>query len=556
MALADVRFTSADCELFERYPRKVRFRDELVPPADKERFRDLRMRLKEVATAVAAEAQVAVPLRAHASSYSQNGYSQTDLWACAYPAVVPNKSYGLQVAAIVSARGVEVCLCLGAGQSQLRDPADTAEAEAALAQLKVALSTVPTAVVGELTRRLGGAFREPALRRRWREEPHTSDFATLRQWLAYASGPDGEGASISVDVDRDDVQYERIGPMLLQMADASAPLLERVYGQRAAAPAARRAARRRAPAQRALKQGPRRITARLLGPLARELYVDTSLLQRIADDLDRRNQVVLYGPPGTGKTFVAQRLAELLAPDEACRELVQFHPSYSYQDFVIGFRPVGNGDGGLAYELQDGPLLRLARHAAAHPDERHILIVDELNRGNLPRVFGELLYLLDYRDRPISLMHTPPPGSRAAGPPFDASGRFKLPGNLWVVATMNTADRSIGQIDVALRRRFCFVPFFPGEGELDGLLARWVARQRTEVRPLAGWVDALNAQLREDFGRHLQVGHSYFMRDRLTLADVRRIWASDIMPFLEEQLFGHPASELAKYELSAIRAGR
>jgi MoxR-like ATPase len=549
MALARVGFSSDDCALFERYPRKVPFKDPFVPRVDKDRFRGLRNRLKLQVTSLMEEAATKLPLRPHASSFSQNGRSQTDLWACVYPAVVPNKSYGLQVAIIISAQGIELCLCLGAGTSQMKDPVAKAEAEVALRTLKRRLRRTPRSVQA----RLSGGLESDGwqLRRSWREPAGTTDFARLDDWLDYAGGPGGDGASISRNIDRSEIDAysPRIGPMLLDLVNASAPLLEYVY--RGVRPHG--VLRDVIASRRGAARGPPPTRARALAALSASLHLDDAFLREIVKALEDRRQVILYGPPGTGKTYVARKLIEQLAPDEACRDVVQFHPSYTYEDFVLGFRPELDGGNELAYRLREGPLLRLARHAFANPRQRHVLLVDEINRGNLPSIFGELLYLLEYRDEWVSLMYAPAAGADAGL--IDERGRFKLPDNLWLVGTMNTADRSIGLIDAALRRRFHFIPFFPGEGALDGVLRRWLARQSRAVQPLAGWVDALNAQLSEQLGRHMQIGHSYFMRDRLTLADVERIWRADIMPFLEDRLFGRPDGELQRYELARIRRG-
>jgi len=132
---------------------------------------------------------------------------------------------------------------------------------------------------------------------------------------------------------------------------------------------------------------------------------------------------------------------------------VQFHPSYSYEDFVQGYRPNDEGSG---FVLRDGPLLRAAKRALESPSATHVLIIDEINRGNLAKVFGELYYLLEYRKSEITLLYADKP--------------FRLPENLWIIGTMNTADRSIAIVDGALRRRFYFVPFFPDEPPID---TRW-----------------------------------------------------------------------------------
>ena len=122
--------------------------------------------------------------------------------------------------------------------------------------------------------------------------------------------------------------------------------------------------------------------------LARDLLVGVGFLEDIVDLLNDKRQVILYGPPGTGKTYLAQELAKELAPEESRRALVQFHPSTSYEDFFEGYRPAGAGDGGIRYELTPGPLARMAERAAKDPDEQHVMVIDEINRGNLPRGAG------------------------------------------------------------------------------------------------------------------------------------------------------------------------
>ena len=208
---------------------------------------------------------------------------------------------------------------------------------------------------------------------------------------------------------------------------------------------------------------------------ARDLLVECSFLDDIVELLRDKGQVILYGPPGTGKTYLAQRLAEALAPDPADRTLVQFHPSTSYEDFFEGYRP-GEGLGGqIVYRLTPGPLARMVERASEYPQRRQVMIIDEINRANLPKVLGELLFLLEYRDKSISTLYRP-------------DEEFELAESLWFIGTMNTADRSIALVDAALRRRFHFVPFFPDRGPTEGLLKRWLER---EGQP--SWVSELVA---------------------------------------------------------------
>ena len=277
--------------------------------------------------------------------------------------------------------------------------------------------------------------------------------------------------------------------------------------------------------------------------LADSLLLDPDFFEDVTSMLREKGQVIFYGPPGTGKTFVARALARHLAGQLSRYEVVQFHPSYSYEDFVQGYRPVRREDGSLAYELKHGPLMRLAYAAMDAPGRDHVLLVDEINRGNLPKILGELLYLLEYREEEVALMYG------------EDGERFKMPENLFIVGTMNTADRSIALVDAALRRRFHFVPFFPSEYPLEGLLSEWLARHKSELIDVVGVADIvarLNARLRDRFVQHLQVGPSYFMRDDLSEKVLESVWKHDIMPFLEDQLFGHE-EELAGFALDELR---
>lgn len=272
-----------------------------------------------------------------------------------------------------------------------------------------------------------------------------------------------------------------------------------------------------------------------LEALAYSLLIDRKFLEEVIWLLQEKKQVIFYGPPGTSKTFVARGLMKHLAAELSRREVVQFHPSYSYEDFVQGYRPVKRKDGSLAYDLKPGPLMRLAYAAMEGEGRDHVLLIDEINRGNLPKILGELLYLLEYRDDDVALMYG------------EEGERFSLPENLFIIGTMNTADRSIALVDAALRRRFHFVPFFPNEYPLEELLSNWLKRNKVDMTDVADMLKLLNRTLKEQFGPHLQVGPSYFMREDLSEEVLKSIWAYDIKPFLEDQLFGHE-EDLDKFE--------
>ena len=178
--------------------------------------------------------------------------------------------------------------------------------------------------------------------------------------------------------------------------------------------------------------------------VAEELLLPQEWIDEIQALAQDKPQLIFYGPPGTGKTYVARRLARSWA-DHANVMVVQFHPSYAYEDFVQGYRPEKTPQGGLTFELRPGPLMQIAQKAT-DTGEQCVLVIDEINRGNIAKIFGELYYLLEYRAEHVALQY---------------GETFALPENLLIVGTMNTADRSIALLDAALRRRFHFVPFFP-----------------------------------------------------------------------------------------------
>ena len=271
-----------------------------------------------------------------------------------------------------------------------------------------------------------------------------------------------------------------------------------------------------------------------LQELAAALHLPEDFLEEIETLLEEKKQVVFQGPPGTGKTYVARALARHLAGSEERVTLVQFHPSYAYEDFVQGIRPALEG-GQARFEIWEGPLLAAAKRAA---DEgaKHFLVIDEINRGNLAKVFGELYFLLEYRDEKLRLQYS----DKAWG----------LPPNLYIIGTMNTADRSIAMVDLALRRRFSFVEFDTSKEPVRGLLRRWLNSNAPEMVWVAEIVDRANERLND---RHAAIGPSYFMKSELTEERARRIWLHDVLPYVEERLYGE-RENLAEFDFDALRA--
>lgn len=235
--------------------------------------------------------------------------------------------------------------------------------------------------------------------------------------------------------------------------------------------------------------------------------------------LQDKRQVVLQGPPGTGKTYLAEIYGRLLvAGDMQRQEVVQFHPSYSYEDFVEGYRPTT--DGGL--EVREG-IFKLICGKARESSNPAVLIIDEINRGDLSKIFGELLYLLEYRGKQIKLTHNP-------------KLPFEIPENLYLIGTMNTADRSLALIDYALRRRFSFISLEP---QYD-LVGRLITSDTVDIDRLIGNYTQLNREISANsaLGPDFQIGHSYLLRHHeLTVAKLLQVWRFDIEPLLREYYF-------------------
>ena len=270
---------------------------------------------------------------------------------------------------------------------------------------------------------------------------------------------------------------------------------------------------------------------------------------RVQAILERKGQVILYGPPGTGKTYWANRSALDISALEAFGRPIDelpsgeqdkvrgtplmpglvrsctFHPAYGYEDFLEGYRPQQGTGGQLVFELRDGIFRQICREASAAPDRRFILLIDEINRGDIPRIFGELLTLLEMDKRDRFRLQLPLSGDW-----------FTVPPNVWIIGTMNTADRSIALLDAALRRRFGFVELMPEPAVFE-------ASQVAGSLPLGPWLRALNRRVREHVGRdarNLQIGHAYLLKDGLPiteLAHFTQVLADDIFPLLEEYCY-------------------
>lgn len=244
----------------------------------------------------------------------------------------------------------------------------------------------------------------------------------------------------------------------------------------------------------------------------------TTQLTQWIHAINRKGQTIIQGPPGTGKTFIAEKLAKhLIGGGDGFSDIIQFHPAYTYEDFIEGLRPI-TLNGQLTYSIVPGRFLEFCEQAEACEDTC-VLIIDEINRANLSQVFGELMYLLDDRqdtERSIKL----------------ASGEeFSIPTNVRIIGTMNTADRSIALVDNALRRRFAFIPVYPNYE----VLRQYHQREKT-VFPVDKLTNILEDVNRAINNKHYELGISFFLTKTLA-EDIQDIWQMEIEPYLEEYFF-------------------
>ena len=255
-----------------------------------------------------------------------------------------------------------------------------------------------------------------------------------------------------------------------------------------------------------------------------EVYMTEERYETLVNVLRNKKNIILQGAPGVGKTFAARRLAWSMMgeKDDSRIEFVQFHQNYSYEDFMMGYKPVEDG-----FELKYGIFYRFCQKAANQPDKEFFFIIDEINRGNMSKIFGELLMLIekDYRGTKMTLAYNGLP--------------FSVPKNLYIIGMMNTADRSLAMIDYALRRRFSFFEIEPGF-DSQGFIRYQNGLNSETLDELISKVKELNRKIAADksLGRGFCIGHSYFCgRDVCTDEWLHSVVDYDIMPMLSEYWF-------------------
>ena len=246
--------------------------------------------------------------------------------------------------------------------------------------------------------------------------------------------------------------------------------------------------------------------------------------------LKHKKNIILQGAPGVGKTFTAKRLAYSIMgeKDNSRIEFIQFHQSYSYEDFIMGYRPTDDG----SFELKEGVFYRFCDKARNDPDRHYFFIIDEINRGNLSKIFGEMLMLIEADKRGDKLKLT---YQKEDDEPFS------VPDNLYIIGMMNTADRSLAMIDYALRRRFSFFEMSPGF-DSKGFKAYSDSLNNDYFSTLIAQIKLLNKEIEKDssLGKGFCIGHSYFCNltaETCTTDRMCSVVEYDIIPMLREYWF-------------------
>ena len=266
----------------------------------------------------------------------------------------------------------------------------------------------------------------------------------------------------------------------------------------------------------------------------RDVYMTEAKYDRLKAVLEKKKNIILQGAPGVGKTFAAKRLAYSVMGevDDDRIEFVQFHQNYSYEDFMMGYKPVGEG-----FELKYGIFYRFCQKAANHPDKDYFFIIDEINRGNMSKIFGELLMLIeaDYRDKKVTLAYN--------------GLSFSVPKRVHIIGMMNTADRSLAMIDYALRRRFSFFDMEPGF-DSEGFINYQNSLANDTFNTLIERIKELNREIAADksLGKGFCIGHSYFCNADDCIEEwMKDVVDFDILPMLSEYWFDD-SSKLQRWE--------
>ena len=412
-------FSAEDCAVFGRYPNSASWKD--VPKADQELFKNIWTKLKALSQELARGPAASIPLKADTSHYVPNGRSPNVIWSCVYPTAVSNKSYGLQVALIISERGAEVCFCQGSGTSQVADLAKKRELEGYFEIMRKRLGNVPREVIAAVE---ASMKRRWCYRKSWLTTPNATEFPSLTEWLRYASSPEGSAASVSLYFNPEELEALGTGIFnaFAETLNTFGPILKAVY-LGAEVP----------------RQMQDHDTSRLDFSAFTEvddvisgcgLRTPPNFLRRLIASLAAKPFVILTGTSGTGKTKIAQAIALWLTSDRQTYQLIPVGADWTGNDNIVGYPD------GLDSSIYVGkPALELIWHAAGNPDLPHFLILDEMNLSHVERYFADLLSATESRGE-IPLY---------SGDARKLSGKelprnLAVPPNVFVVGTVNVDE--------------------------------------------------------------------------------------------------------------------
>lgn len=256
-----------------------------------------------------------------------------------------------------------------------------------------------------------------------------------------------------------------------------------------------------------------------------DVFIKSEEYTKLRSLLLAKKNIILQGAPGVGKTYSAKRLAySIIGEEDRTKvEFIQFHQNYSYEDFVMGYKP--KEDGG--FELRRGVFYNFCRKAQSDPDKKYFFIIDEINRGNISKIFGELITLIE------STKRAGMPEAASAILPYSGD-EFSVPSNVYILGTMNTADRSIALMDTALRRRFQFVEMMP-----DSDVLRKIHADKVEDLDVAAMLDKINERIEYLYDREHTIGHAFFtdLKDDATLVKLQSIFEKSVIPLLQEYFY-------------------